>query len=408
MKLTWNLSPKEKEEVDAALNNTLLTTVPEWAEDVKQLRAIVLSHQSDLVPFLDNVLKLVDYSPMRTSIICKVQAIMMVVARLNMNTNSLLKATTKKYKLDFDSIPSEFPNQLQKVLSLRKVADLQPVLFPSMPDAHHSDDSDSIRVLNSPAQGPSNLHMGSHPGRYDAPPDQDSTMASILSAIHQEQLLQRQQIAAIHSNSSIRQPTTLADMLNMEATTPPGDSPITLSHPQLHYHHDKWYPLGAESPANRHILMTRLHSLFSGSQNKLNHQKDILLELLDLIIQDDLEATVKLICDRLHFLKFLDQHTLQQAVHYWSQLRGENRPTRFKAAECSTQLLAASHSVNLRQAQHYTHQQGLAMKDESQTPQEYYPNDQGGGLAGGGGRRAHHDQTRGGRGGRRGRGRRQW
>ena len=232
-------------------------------------------------------------------------------------------------------------------------------------------------------------------------------MASILSAIHQEQVLQRQQIAALHSPSgpAAARPHTLADMLAMDATVPPGDSPITISHPQLHFHHDKWYPLGSESSANRHILMTRLQSLFNSSQSKLNHQKDILLELLDLLIQDDLEATVKLICDRLHFLKFLDTHSLNQAVHYWQQLRGENRPTRFKAAECSTQLLAASHSVNLRQAQHYTQQQGLAMQDASKATPEYSLNDQGGGSASGAGRRANHDQGRGGRGGRRGRGR---
>ena len=126
-------------------------------------------------------------------------------------------------------------------------------------------------------------------------------------------------------------------------------SSMTLTHPMVHYRYDAWPILAKGGSTDRQILLRTLKEAFQCNQSRLNHQRDVLMELLDYALQKDYQSLIKLIGDRSHFLSFLDDHTLQESTHYWHQLRQDERPQRFRAAETSTMLMGQ------RISQHATH-----------------------------------------------------
>ena len=233
---------------------------------------------------------------------------------------------------------------------------------------------------------------------YTAP---STEIMSLLVSIQKEQQQQGQQIAALQSSHAKVTPamTTLNDVLAVDPiqTSTNMEVVVHVSHPQVHYSNERWLQLGAKSSSQRSILLENLKKKFDCVQPKLNHQRDTLLQVVEYLIMKDQDAAIKLIADRLHFLKFLDQHPVHEAVHYYEQLRGAEKPQRFKAAECSTQLL--SKSLSHKQAAFYAQQQGVSLSPDTGA-QSQQPTQQGGGGRG---------QPGGGpRGGRRGGGRRPW
>ena len=135
-------------------------------------------------------------------------------------------------------------------------------------------------------------------------------------------------------------------------------SPMSLTHPMVHYRYDSWPVLAKGGSTDRQVLLRTLKEAFQCSQSRLNHQRDVLMELLDYALQKDYKSLIKLIGDRSHFLSFLDEHTLQESTHYWHQLRQDERPQRFRAAETSTMLMGQR--VSHQHAAHLTKQLGLS------------------------------------------------
>lgn len=153
-------------------------------------------------------------------------------------------------------------------------------------------------------------------------------------------------------------------------------TPMTLTHPLVHYRYDAWPSLAKTGSTDRQLLLQTLKQAFACNQSRLNHQRDVNMELLDYLLQDDSTNALKLIGDRCHFLCFLDTHTLQEALHYWHQLRQDERPQRFRVAETSTALMQSGARISSRQSQHLTSQLGMSTA-EFMDP---LPDHQGGGT----------------------------
>ena len=140
-------------------------------------------------------------------------------------------------------------------------------------------------------------------------------------------------------------------------------TPMTLTHPLVHYRYDSWPLLARTGSTDRQLLLQTLKQAFGCGQSRLNHQRDVNIEVLDYLLQGDLPNAIKLIGDRCHFLCFLDSHTLQEALHYWHQLRQDERPQRFRVAETSTALMQSGTRVSSRQSQHLATQLGVSEAD---------------------------------------------
>ena len=151
-------------------------------------------------------------------------------------------------------------------------------------------------------------------------------------------------------------------------------SPMTLTHPMVHFRYDAWEQLAKGGSTDRQVLIRTLKDAFQCSQKRLNHQRDVLMELLDYALQKDYKNLIKLIGDRSHFLSFLDEHTLQESTHYWQQLRQDERPQRFRAAETSTILMG----------QHLSHQHAKHLSKEMSYDHEESDRQGGGSRPGGG------------------------
>ena len=138
---------------------------------------------------------------------------------------------------------------------------------------------------------------------------------------------------------------------------------MTITHPLVHYRYDAWPTLARTGSTDRQLLLQTIKAAFACSQNRLNYQRDVNMELLDYLLQGDTTNAIKLIGDRCHFLCFLDSHTLQEALHYWSQLRQDERPQRFRVAETSTALMHSAARVSARQSHHLANQMGVSEQD---------------------------------------------
>ena len=294
----------------------------------------------------------------------------------------------------------------------------RPMHVPAAPADHLPDIVSMLKDIQATQQAQAiaitAMQDGTPPEEPEDPPTNapSNEILSLLVSIQKEQHQQGQQIVALQSSQMARSTaqmargpaaatamSTLNDVLALDPIQASTNMEVSMhvSHPQIHYFNEKWLQLGAKSSSQRAILLDNLKKKFECVQPKLNHQRDTLLQVVEYLIMKDPDAATKLIADRLHFLKFLDQHPVHEAVHYYEQLRGAEKPQRFKAAECSTQLL--SKGLPHKQAAYYAQQQGVPLPNDAGA-QSQQPTQQGGGGRG---------QPGGGpRGGRRGGGRRPW
>ena len=71
-------------------------------------------------------------------------------------------------------------------------------------------------------------------------------------------------------------------------------------------------------------------------QPKLFHQQEHLLKVLNLLLKEEVGEVYRNICHRMHFLHYLDNHSLSSAVKYHKKLEDDHVPGYFKYAELST------------------------------------------------------------------------
>ena len=176
---------------------------------------------------------------------------------------------------------------------------------------------------------------------------------------------------------------------------------------------------GENDELHRHMLMQNLRTRFHTTIPKLNHQLDHLLGVADLLLQDNLESALDLICDRMHFLLHSEHKCLEEAVSYYEELRGDNDKTKkYRQAAITAAMKTKDRQRGRSGLSHDEHNwfnrqrgprgrtderrgqpQHRANSAQPQQPSnpfvESFPNDQGGG-AGAGGRRSRR-RRRGGR-----------
>ena len=132
MQLSWKLTPEEQDKLKRALDMPQLSSSLEWATIVKDTRQLVLRQQQVMLPLLNGMLSLLDYTPERDSILCKVQAVLMALALLSLQENAFYKAVTKTHKLDVDALPKEVVVQMQQARLMRRAVSLNEVFFADM------------------------------------------------------------------------------------------------------------------------------------------------------------------------------------------------------------------------------------------------------------------------------------
>ena len=116
------------------------------------------------------------------------------------------------------------------------------------------------------------------------------------------------------------------------------------------------------------MLMHNLRNAFTTKIPKLNYQLTFALQVIDLLLQEDLQKAYTLLCDRCHFLIHSSTHTLQEAVHFYEQLRGDQRPQKYKNAEISTQLQKAKGKGGYSTSeQRWAHSGGNQARDQGAT-----------------------------------------
>ena len=122
---------------------------------------------------------------------------------------------------------------------------------------------------------------------------------------------------------------------------PPGDEvdddvEVDLESPHIIFFPHKWHTLASDNAWARKQLTDMLRQELGCHQPKLFHQQEHLLKVLNFLLKEEVLNAYKNICHRLHFLHYLDNHSLKAAVHYHKQLEGETKPSYFKYAEMST------------------------------------------------------------------------
>ena len=141
----------------------------------------------------------------------------------------------------------------------------------------------------------------------------------------------------------------------------------------------------AQDPWGRKQLIDMLRQEIGCHQPKLYHQQEHLLKVLTLLLKEEVDEVYRNICHRLHFLNYLDNHSLRSAVSYHKKLEDEDhKPGYFKYAELSTAVQEE------RGRPQYSGKEAQFIQDQAKEDKS------GGGGTGGGGDTSTHQ--RGGRG----------
>ena len=186
----------------------------------------------------------------------------------------------------------------------------------------------------------------------DLSADSHSNPNATLQAIHQV-------LSHKPPNANTNQPANqqlqsqcVDTAMHTHAIQPPSNDStyVPLDDPSIIYRSDLWHEQ-VNTNIERWMLLNTLKEECYTQVPKLNYQIEIHLKAIDLLLQQRLDDTYSLLCDRIHFLRYQATHKLDEAVHFWDQLRSLDMPQKYKSADIAALLLGK------RKDSHYTPKQ---------------------------------------------------
>jgi len=192
-----------------------------------------------------------------------------------------------------------------------------------------------------------------------------TTPTSIPAVLNQH--IQAAIKAAMPAATGARSNATVANAVSNPAIMPPNDDDnIPLDDPAIIFRSDLWHEK-VNSNVDRWMLLKSLKEECYTQVPKLNYQIEIHIKVIDMLLQERLDDAYALLCDRIQFLRYQANHSLEEAIHFWEQLRAIDKPQKYKAADIAALLMSK------RKEKNYTPKQAAYLHNQLDHKNDQHP-----------------------------------
>ena len=189
-----------------------------------------------------------------------------------------------------------------------------------------------------------------------------------IQAAIQQHLAANPAVATAMGNANAMGNPNVGTAMGKTAILPPSeDDNVPLDDPAIIFRSDLWHEK-VNTNMDRWMLLKSLKEECYTQVPKLNYQIDIHIKVIDMLLQERLDDAYALLCDRIQFLRYQANHSLDEAIHFWEQLRAIDKPQKYKAADIAALLMSKRKEKNYTPKQSAYLQGQLDHSKDDKTP----------------------------------------